>query len=228
MRVRHAAQRGDGGVLRGEPGSWLEVVGVVANTGTDTDVETMYEAARPSDLNPGYFGVRLRGDAGELAARIPSMALEIDPALRVYRTLRLDEVVRRRAQGGTMAYFGVLFVIALAVTLSAAGLFALMSVAVQRRTREIGIRVALGASSRGVLRALFARAIAQLAGGIVLGNLLVFGLRTVGEGTVTFTSVVLPMLAVSTVMALVGIAACAVPARRALRVHPTEAIRGVG
>jgi ABC-type antimicrobial peptide transport system permease subunit len=100
-----------------------------------------------------------------------------------------------------------------------------MSVAVQRRTREIGIRVALGASSGGVLRALFARAAAQLAGGIVLGNLLVLGLRTLG-GTVNL-SLVLPMLAVSTVMALVGIAACAVPARRALRVEATEAIRGV-
>ena len=126
-----------------------------------------------------------------------------------------------------MAYIGVLSVIALAVTLSAAGLFSLMSVAVQRRTREIGIRVALGASARGVLRALFARAAAQLIAGIVLGNLLVFRLRTLGEGTITLTSVVLPMVAVSTVMALVGIAACAVPARHALRVQPTEAIRGV-
>ena len=187
----------------------------------------VYQAARSSELNPGYVAARLRGNAGNLAARMPLIALEVDPALRVYRVLPFDEVLRRRALPGTMAYIGVISVIVLAITLSAAGLFALMTVAVQRRTREIGIRVALGASSRGVLRALFARAAAQLGGGIVLGNLLVFGARILLAGTVNLSSLVPSMLGISTLMALVGIAACAVPAKRALGVQPTEAIRSV-
>jgi putative ABC transport system permease protein len=137
-------------------------------------------------------------------------------------------VVRRRALPGRMAYVGVMSVIALAITLSAAGLFALMAVAVQRRMREIGIRVALGASGRGVLRALFARAAAQLGAGILLGNVLVFGLRILRAGTTDLSTLILPAMGISAFMALVGISACAVPARRALGVQPTDAIRGVG
>jgi predicted permease len=226
MQLRDVARRGDGGVER-MPGPWLNVVGVVTNSGMDV-LDVIYQAARPSELSPGYFAARLRGDPGNLAARIPTIAGAVSPELRVYRVIRLDEVVRQRALSGTMAYIGVLCVISLAITLSAAGLFALMAVAVQRRTREIGIRVALGASSRGVLRALFARAAAQLGGGIVLGNLLVFGVRILVAGTVNLSSLVPAMVGISMLMTLVGIAACAVPARRALRVQPTEAIRCVG
>ncbi len=230
MRVRDAAARGEGGA-EGAPGPWLEVVGVVTNTGlvpTDSgDADMVYETSRSSGLNPAFVAMRVRGSSGTLATRIPAIALEVDPALRVYRPLPFDEVLRRRALSGRMAYIGVISVIVLAVSLSAAGLFALMSVAVQRRTREIGIRVALGASPRGVLRALFARAAAQLAGGIVLGNLLVFGVRMLLAGTVGLSSLVPAMLGISTLMVLVGIAACAVPGRRALRVQPMEAIRSV-
>ena len=226
-QVRYAAPRGDGGVVEGEPGPWLEVVGVAANATGDGNVDMIYQAARPSELNPGYFAARLHGDPGNLAARIPMIALDVDPELRVYRALRLDEVVRRRALPGKMAYVGAMSVIGLATALSAAGLFALMAVAVERRRREIGIRVALGASSAKVLRAVFARAATQLGVGIVLGNLLVLGLRVLRADTVDPSSLILSMAAISTLMALVGAAASAVPARQALRVQPTEAIRGV-
>jgi putative ABC transport system permease protein len=128
-----------------------------------------------------------------------------------------------------MIGIGFIVILSLALMLSAAGLFALVAVAVERRRREIGIRIALGASTRGVLKAVFARAAAQLGVGIVLGNVLLLGLRILqGGGTVKMSSLVLPMVGVSTLMALVGIAACVVPARRALRVQPTDAIREVG
>jgi putative ABC transport system permease protein len=67
--------------------------------------------------------------------------------------------------------FGIILLVAL--VFSAAGLYALMAVAVTRRTREIGIRVALGASPRSVLRTVFARAGRQLGGGIVAGNAII-------------------------------------------------------
>src|SRR5262249_40933040 len=155
---------------------------------------------------PAYFAVRLRGNSGNLAARIPSIALATDPALRVYRALPFNAVLTKGAASGRMAYLGVNSAIALAVALSAAGLFALMSVAVKRRTREIGIRMALGANARGVLRALFARAAAQLAGGIVIGNALVFGVRKLLGSTSDLSFVALSMLAISVLMVLVGVA----------------------
>jgi len=233
MQVRYAAVRGDGGVVEREPEPWHEVVGVVTNAGmcaTDRgECDLMCHAALPSELNPGYFAAQARGEGSNLGARIPSIALEVDPALRVYDVLRLDEVVRRRNLSGRMIGIGFFVILSLALMLSAAGLFALVAVAVERRRREIGIRIALGASTRGVLKAVFARAAAQLGVGIVLGNVLLLGLRILqGGGTVKMSSLVLPMVGVSTLMALVGIAACVVPARRALRVQPTDAIRGVG
>jgi len=197
---------------------------------TPTDLgeaDYVYEAAPPAELFPGYVAVRMREGAAALAARVPTIALEVDRELRVRDVLTLDEVVRRRNLPGVAGAIGVNVVVALAILLSAAGLFALMAVAVERRTREIGIRVALGAGSRGVLRAVFARAATQLGAGIVLGNLLVLGLFGVLSEAVDPLDLLPRMAAISAVMAAVGIAACAVPARRALRVQPTEAIKGV-
>ena len=121
---------------------------------------------------------------------------------------------------GSVVYGGILLV---ALVFSAASLYALMAVAVQRRTREIGIRIALGASPRRVLRSVFARAGRQLGGGIVAGNsiILLIAWRT---DSVT-RDLLLALLIMSVIMAAVGILACAAPARRAVRVQPTEALR---
>jgi putative ABC transport system permease protein len=112
------------------------------------------------------------------------------------------------------------------MVLSAAGLYSLMAVAVARRTREIGIRVAMGATARGVLAAVFARSAFQLGVGILVGNLLVLTLASVASKKLQL-EVLVPMAAVSAFMVLVGTAACAVPAMRALKVQPTEALKGV-
>jgi hypothetical protein len=95
--------------------------------------------------------------------------------------------------------------------------------AVARRTREIGIRIALGANSRRVLRTVFARAARQLGGGIVAGNsiILLIAWRT----DALTQDLVLALTIMSVIMAVVGVLACAAPARRALRVQPTEALR---
>jgi ABC-type antimicrobial peptide transport system permease subunit len=98
-----------------------------------------------------------------------------------------------------------------------------MAVAVQRRTREIGIRIALGANPRRVLRAVFAHAGRQLGGGIIAGNGIVL---FIAWRTDAMTPELLVSLAImSVIMAAVGVLACAAPARRALRVQPTEALR---
>jgi hypothetical protein len=135
------------------------VVGVVTNAGTDPtdrgDGDFVYHAALPSELNPGYFAARVRDTGDKLGARIPLIAAEIDPALRVYDVLQLDEVLRRRNLQGRMIGSGAIVIVSLAVLLSAAGLFALVAVAVERRRREIGIRIALGATTGGVLKAVF-------------------------------------------------------------------------
>ena len=124
--------------------------------------------------------------------------------------------------GGSVIFGSVLLV---ALVFSAASLHALMAVAVQRRTREIGIRIALGANPRGVLRTVFARAGRQLGAGIVAGDSIVV-LIAWRTGAVT-ADLLVALAIMSVVMAAVGVLACAAPARRALRVQPTEALRQV-
>ena len=106
---------------------------------------------------------------------------------------------------------------------SAAGLYALMAVAVARRTREIGIRIALGATSRQVLRSIFTRAGRQLGGGIIAGNTLILLIAWRSDSLTA--DLLVSLVVTSVIMAVVGVLACAAPARRALRVQPTEALR---
>jgi ABC-type antimicrobial peptide transport system permease subunit len=100
-----------------------------------------------------------------------------------------------------------------------------MAVAVSRRTREIGIRIALGAARRRVLRTVFARAGRQLGGGIIAGNTLILFLAWRADSLTA--DLVVSSVITSVIMVAVGALACAAPARRALRVQPTEALRQV-
>ena len=103
--------------------------------------------------------------------------------------------------------------------LSATGIHALMSFIVARRTREIGIRAALGAHPGRIIAGIFGRALIQISIGLLAGSALVF---KVG---VASTREFLVLLAVDGVMLLAGLTACYVPLRRALRIDPTEALR---
>ena len=110
--------------------------------------------------------------------------------------------------------------------LSLAGIYAVMSFTVARRTREIGIRVALGASRRRVVAAVFARPLAQVGLGIAAGGVLTVLL---GGGVEHATPGALAgALAYTVLMFGVCLLACIVPTWRAMRVQPTEALRAEG
>lgn len=119
---------------------------------------------------------------------------------------------------------GIALVTLSVLLFAGAGLYALMSFAVSQRQPEIGIRAALGAHPRRILLTIFSRALAQLAIGIVLGLLpwAVFALSD-GELLAGRAAVLLP--AVAAFMLIVGLLAAIGPARRGLRVQPTEALK---
>jgi ABC-type antimicrobial peptide transport system permease subunit len=183
----------------------------------------LYRAASTAELDPVVVAVRVAGDAAPLAPRVAALARQVDAGLHLRDIVTLDDIVAQeqiRMVGGSVVFGSVLLV---ALVFSAASLYALMAVAVQRRTREIGIRLALGASSRRVLRTVFARAGRQLGGGVIAGNSIVL---LIAWRTDSVTPDLLVALAImSAVMAVVGVLAGAAPARRALRVQPTEALR---
>jgi predicted permease len=212
-----------------EVGPWHEIVGVVADLSTAGDggggTTCLYRAVSAAELDPLVVTVRVAGDASPLAPRVAALARQVDAGLQLRDIATLDEVVAQEQE--SKSFVSVVFgsILVGAVVFSAAGLYALMAVAVARRTREIGIRIALGATPRHVLRSVFARAGRQLGGGIIAGNSLILFLAWRSDSLTT--DLLASSVITSVIMAVVGVLACAAPARRALRIQPTEALRQV-
>ena len=110
-----------------------------------------------------------------------------------------------------------------ALVLSAAGVHALMSFSVTQRTREIGIRTALGASKQRVVREVLRRAIRQVGAGTALG----LGLGLLATRGILESQGLGPIVMIVAVTVIVGLAACGNPMRRALSIEPAEAFREV-
>ena len=119
---------------------------------------------------------------------------------------------------------------AIALLLSLAGIYAVLSFIVARRTREIGVRVALGASRQRVVGAIFRRPLTQVGLGILAGGALIAAAGSIEtempglSGELSLRQVAM-LLAYATLMLGVCLLACVVPTRRALRVEPTIALR---
>jgi hypothetical protein len=210
-----------------EPGPWHEIVGVVTDLWTFAadwgGAAYVYRAASVAEVDPAVVVVRVAGDAALLAPRVTALAQRVDAGLYLREIVTLDDIVAQehmRMMGGSVVFGCVLLV---AVVFSAAGLYALMAVAVARRTREIGIRIALGATPRHVLGSVFARASRQLGSGIIAGNSLILLLAWRADSLTA--DLLVSSVITSVIMAAVGVLACAAPARRALRIQPTEALR---
>ena len=174
------------------------------------------------------FAVRARaGDAGALLPEIEGVVRGVDRGMPVYVVQTMEQALAvLDAQRGFFAWLLVAFA-TLSLGLAASGLYAVVSYLVARRTREIGVRMALGAD-RGSVRALVLR---QVAGmfliGTVIGILaalalgraaqsLLFGLDGQDAGVIALATLVL---------ALFALGAGLIPAARAARVHPMQALR---
>jgi putative ABC transport system permease protein len=210
---------------------WLEIVGVVRDIGmTPTDfgeAPHIYHAASLGTSTPAVMGVRVTGDSALLVARMRALAAELDLGLRLGRVESLTEAAWRSDIDALLAAAATGGAVLLGLCLSAVAIFSLMSVTVARRTREIGLRTALGASPARVLRGVFSHALLLVGGGVVTGNLLLLLLTMLNSRTVPWTFIGRGLLITSMLMMTVGVLACVSPARRALRIDPTAALRDV-
>jgi putative ABC transport system permease protein len=218
QRVRIVA--GDDGPVAGE--QFHEIVGVVKDFGWQPEEplyrSAMYRPALPTDGSNMSVAVRVRNPES-FATRLRTIAAEVDPTIRLTDIQTLDKVGGRVAQAN-WALTSVAWIVGFIVLLlSAMGIHALMSFTVARRTREIGIRAALGARPAEVVHGIFSRAFYQIGAGVLVGSALA---ALAGLGT---TREVLLLVAADGIMLVVGLVACSVPVRRALRIDPTEAIR---
>jgi putative ABC transport system permease protein len=227
-RVRYVARDGWGDLSpKEEP--WYEIVGVAPDLGMTSGYGTagLYHPMTPDAASSAYLVVRVRGEPEALAPTLQRLAAAVDPTLRLHDILPLDEV-----DAAELAFYdfwlrltGLLTAVAL--ILSWAGIYAVMSFTVSRRTREIGIRVALGGRARHVVLSIFRRPLAQVTLGVVLGTVVLLALR-VGlsdPGLEPSAREVAVFVGYAAVMLGVCLLACVVPTRRALAVEPTEALR---
>lgn len=204
---------------------WFEIVGMVKNFGWQLPLpqeqSAMYRPVRPTAGTRMSLAMKVRDPDG-FATRLRTVAAEVDPTIRLTDVQGLGKVGGGEAQMNwalTSVAWLVGFIVLL---LSATGIHALMSFTVARRTREIGIRAALGAGRGKIVAGIFSRAFLQIGTGVLVGSALaaLLGVNTTRD--------VLILLAADVIMLVVGLAACAVPVRRALRIDPTEALRAEG
>jgi predicted permease len=210
------------------PEPWLEIVGMVKDIGmTPTDLGEapyIFRAASPVTAYPLVMGVRTTGDPAALAPRLRTIAASLDAGLRLDDVRSLDEHAWRVDVPQMVGAGAIAAVVGLGLFLSAAGIFSLMSVSVARRTREIGLRSALGASSGRLLAGIFTRAVVLVGSGILAGNVVLLLLVRLATD-LELADVAEALLMTSAVMLTVGLLACVEPARRALRIHPTDALK---
>lgn len=204
-------------------GEWYEIVGVVSDfpltpRGSGQGDPRLYHPAAPGMLNPVNLVVRTRGATPEqVAGRLREATTALDPTLRLSQVLTAAELDRQvQSTRRTVALVAGVAMLTV-LLLSAAGIHALISFTVAQRTREIGIRSALGAHPRQILGSIFARAVRQVGLGVLVGVGVAALLFRVTGGKISGTGAAMLLLG-ATLMGVVGMLA-------ALGPQPTEALK---
>lgn len=211
---------------------WVTIVGVIPDLFVgDPEEPRPAILLRPFAQEHSQFAyVVARSSAGApmaLADPIREVVAQLNPDLPIYWPMTLGEAIAE--QLWFVRVFGTMFMIFgfVALFLAAIGLYAVMSFSVSRRAREVGIRMALGATARDVVGMIFGQGARQLAVGLVLGLALAAGISRLLAVILFDVQPLDPMVfgGVTVVLAFTGMLACLLPARRATLASPSDAIR---
>jgi predicted permease len=212
---------------------WVTIVGVVPNVyGGDPEDAFPAVAFRPfAQEHTNFAYVAARAGTGTapmtLADPVRTAVAALNPDIPIYWPMTLDAAVAQPLW--FIRVFGTMFMIFgfVALFLASIGLYAVMSFSVSRRTREVGIRMALGASAQNVVRLLMSQGFIQLGLGLGIG-LVLAGLIARVMSVILFDVQPLDPVVfggVALTLALTGTLACLLPARRATKVDPSDAMR---
>jgi hypothetical protein len=231
----NASFNGSPEVIEGQlvSGSFFSTLGVDAAVGRtftdadDSETGSQQVAVIPSSWRETTFQVRTAGDPLAVVAAIRREVQALEPNLPVFRVKTLEQQVdetlgQERLIATLSSLFGVL-----ALLLACAGLYGVLSNSVSRRTREIGVRMALGAKRGDVLRFFIRQGMTLVFLGLVFGLAVAFALTRFvssllfGVSATDFVTFVVVALG----LVVVGLLACYIPARRATKVDPLIALR---
>jgi putative ABC transport system permease protein len=213
------------------PDSWIEVAGVVQDgkyfSLSEEQQPFVYTALKQSGSNSLNLIVRTGADPKGVIAAIRREIMQLDANLPVYNVKTLTEHMNlplfpARVAAALLGSFGLL-----ALILAAIGIFGVMSYAVSQRTREIGIRMALGAGAREILKLVVGQGLLLTLIGVVAGLIIAFVGTQLLASLLYGVSAVDPVTfaVVTLLLAAVALLACYIPARRAMRVDPMVALR---
>jgi putative ABC transport system permease protein len=220
-------------------GVLCEVVGVVGDVKSHLDQSaeptTFIPAAQAkfgtSNLFEGWFPrsivVRTTGDPLQLNRALREAVAATDPLVPTGAIRSMDQVLSRSLALRSFMMMLLSVFGGLALVLASVGIYGVIAFAVSQRTREIGVRMALGAKSADVLRMVLREGMTLVAAGVVLGIAAALMLTRLLEGMVYGVKVRDPLIfaAVNVLLVAVSLAACYIPARRATRVDPLVALR---
>ncbi|HEX6719485.1 MAG TPA: ABC transporter permease, partial [Pyrinomonadaceae bacterium] len=210
---------------------WFEIVGVVANVRSlelreEPTAELYFSALQ--DFWPGMsLVVRSSVEPSRLSGSVRQVVNEVDKSVPVSDVKTMDHIVSESITQPRFNLFLLALFSTVAMLLSAAGIYGVTAYTVTQRTHELGIRIALGAQVSDVLKMILGQGMAVIGVGLVIGLASAFALMRllrsllfgVGENDpLTFAAITLVLL-------LVALAACYIPARRATKVDPLEALR---
>lgn len=222
-RIRIESARDDGSQ---EP--WREIVGVVPDLGLSVANAALaagfYTPVHDEFLY--YLAVRTTTDPLKLTPQVRAAVANLDPNLQLGEFQTLDNAGSEERVFLSGAAVALTAMGGMALMLSIVGIYALLSFMVTRRTREIGIRVALGATSAQILRSITGGAMVFLAIGGLIGSalgVLFIEMRSILLISIPDSGFWMPSTIFLT-LAIAGATACWLPARRALRIRPSEAL----
>jgi predicted permease len=220
--------------LSGNTPVWRTIIGVVQDVrergyGLDMKPGVYIPYAQIVDTwaQPDALVVRAKGDPTTLTAAIRGIVNGIDPEQPISAVRTMDEILDRNVEDRTQQMTLLTAFAGLALLLASIGLYGVLSYAVSQRSREIGLRMALGASARNVVGMVVARGLALTAGGLAIGlALAVAGARAMKSLLYGVDAVDPATFAgVSALLTVIAAFACWIPARRASRVDPIVVLR---
>ena len=208
-----------------------EIVGVVGNAKYNDIQQPAPPTIYPDLLQQGFSGsqlaIRTKIDPDGVASAVRQTEAAVLTTVPIVRSMTMNEqidssIVPERLIAMLSAGFG-----ALGALLAAIGLYGLLAYTVARRTHEIGVRMALGATRSDVMRIALYDALWMVCAGLALGAPLAFWGKRIAASLIPGLSVAspLPIVVAAAIMIAVGLIAAYPPARRAMKVNPIAALR---
>ena len=210
---------------------WMEIVGVVGDVkygGLDVPAEpAYYEHYQQVSWANTYIVIRSSSEPQALASGVRQAVWSLDKELPIANVNTMEDLLSESVARPRFRMFVFLILGTLAIVLAVTGIYGVISYLVSQRTREIGIRLALGAQRRTVLNLILRQGMSLALVGAVIGLIAAFLLTRLMKGLLYGVEATDPLTfaAITILLLLVSLSACWIPARRAAKVDPLMALR---